>query len=191
LTIARKTKGFYVFSSISKDTLSDVIPSKTPQKLQSILSLVCIFLTLLFSSAFLSLVYADEINLKALALTESSNNPRAVSFLGPKYGRGLFQVSEVALADYLKFHKEQITPDDLFNPSVNERVCLWLLTKRIPQILKHLKRPVSIERVLSAYNKGYKGKLAKGYISKYKKNLRRVNGRGQKATSRKGNHENR
>jgi hypothetical protein len=93
--------------------------------------------------------------------------------LGASYGRGLYQVSEIALSDYLQYHlKEKITPDDLFNPAINERIAVWLINVRIPQILKHLKRPITIETVLSAYNKGYKGDLAWNYIKKYKRAIK-------------------
>lgn len=121
-----------------------------------------------------------EINLKALSQIESSNNPHAVSFLGSRYGRGLYQVSEVALKDYLRYHKEErITPDDLFVVAINERVARWLLEKRIPQILRSLKRPVTLETVLSAYNKGYSPILAKDYINRYKKAERKEVSRGK------------
>lgn len=122
-----------------------------------------------FNNLAISYANTTEINLKALAQIESSNNPNAVSFLGASYGRGLYQVSEIALKDYLQYHiKEKITPDDLFNPAINERIAVWLINVRIPQILKHLKRPVTLETVLSAYNKGYSKDLAFNYIKKYR-----------------------
>jgi len=141
------------------------------------LSKIAVLIAIFSISNLASSFAAVEVNLSALSAIESSNNPNAVSFLGAKYGRGLYQVSEIALQDYLIFHKnERITPQDLFNSAINERIASWLLYKRIPQVLRHIKRPVTLETVLSAYNKGYSPNLAHNYIQKYKKALKKFQG---------------
>lgn len=116
-----------------------------------------------------------EINLKAMALIESSNNPQAVSFLGAKYGRGLHQISEIALKDFNSANPKKYSPDQLFNPAVNTEIANWLLNVRIPQILKANRLPLSEENILTCYNMGCgavkKNKRAETYIKKYRRAL--------------------
>lgn len=158
---------------------------KKPTSFLFSLNGIALFIIIFLFSNFLT-CYAStpDINLKALSLVESSGNPRATSFLGASYGRGLYQVSEIALKDYLQYHKnEVIHPDDLYNPIICEKVAKWLLFVRIPQVLRHLKRPITLETVLSAYNKGYSKKLANGYITKYRRAYARVRGIGKDNSS--------
>ena len=55
-----------------------------------------IILILLFSNT----AYAHPIDMNALATIESNNNPKACSYKGCKYGRGLYQISEIVLKQY-------------------------------------------------------------------------------------------
>lgn len=66
-----------------------------------------------------------EVDMGAIAQIESSNNPNAVSFRGAKYGRGLYQISEVCLKHYNTSNKADIRPVELFNPSINGKVANW------------------------------------------------------------------
>lgn len=114
-----------------------------------------------------------EIDVTAIAKIESSLNPAAVSFLGAKYGRGLHQISEVALKDFNSSSSVKYAPQDLFNPAVNTEIANWLLNVRIPQILKANRLPLSEENILTCYNMGCgavkKNKRAETYIKKYRR----------------------
>lgn len=78
----------------------------------------------------------------------------ACSFRGCSYGRGRYQVSEIVLREYNQFLGTNYQPGDLFVPEVNLGVASWYLGKRIPQMLRHFKRPVSPTLVLVSYNAG-------------------------------------
>ena len=116
-----------------------------------------------------------EIDVIAIAKIESSLNPRAVSFLGAKYGRGLHQISEIALKDFNSANPVKYSPAQLFNPKINTEVASWLLNVRYPQILKAQNLPLSEENILTCYNMGCgalkKNKLAVNYIKKYRRAL--------------------
>jgi len=95
------------------------------------------------------------IDMKKLAWIESSNNPRAVSYKGAKYGRGLYQVSEKVLKEWNDFHPhEKYTPEDLFDPEINRKIATWYLYVRIPYMLRRYKVPDTVEHRLIAYNWG-------------------------------------
>jgi soluble lytic murein transglycosylase-like protein len=125
----------------------------------------------------------EGIDLGRISQIESSGNPEAVSYRGAKYGRGLHQISEVALRDYNKATGEKIKPSQLFDSRVNTKVAKWYFGK-LEGYLKHYNIPVTDEHLLAAYNWGI-GNLKKwyeagadpsklpsetrGYIEKYKK----------------------
>jgi soluble lytic murein transglycosylase-like protein len=116
-----------------------------------------------------------EIDMSIIAQIESSNNADAISYRGAKYGRGLLQISEICLKEWNMFNKEQYTTEDLFDKEVNIKIGTWYMNKRIPQMLKHFDKPVTIKNVLISYNAGIAyvvngGKLPKEtvqYIEKY------------------------
>ena len=112
--------------------------------------------------------------LSIIAIIESSNNPLAYN---PKtQARGLYQITPICLKEWNNFHpSEHYALNDLFNPQVNEKIAKWYLTKRIPQMLRYYKKPVTIENILICYNAGIKYVLkgvipeeTKEYIQKYK-----------------------
>lgn len=114
------------------------------------------------------------INEKAHIMVESSGNPLAVSFLGAKYGRGLYQLSEIAIKDYNQYHRnEPYLPQDAFNPVKARKIYLWMVEKRIPQLLRHYGHEVSKDNILNVYNVGIgehnKGKLNVDYLAKYER----------------------
>jgi len=108
------------------------------------------------------LVYGAEVDINKIIQIESSGNPLAVSFLGAKYGRGLAQVSESALADYNRVYSHTIAPESLFNPEVNVRVAKGYI-EIIKGYLKHYGLPVNTKNILWAYNAGI-GNVVKGII---------------------------
>ena len=58
---------------------------------------------------------------------ESSFRPKAKSHLGSEYGKGLLQVSDVALADYIRKHPTcTYVPSDLYDIAINIEVGTWV-----------------------------------------------------------------
>lgn len=121
-----------------------------------------------------------KIDISIIAEIESSNNPKAVSYKGAKYGRGLLQISEVALQDYNAANSSEVAPEQLYNPEVNLRVGKWYFGQ-IRRYLSHFSIKPTLEHILIAYNFGIgnlrkylKGEVelpeeTKQYIKKYKK----------------------
>ena len=114
---------------------------------------------------------SETINMDGLAMVESSGESSAVSFLGAEYGRGLFQISEIALRDYGMYHSRQYEPEDLFDPVINYEIATWMVDYRIKQLLKHYGHEITVENVLQVYNIGIgsfnRGERAYGYVQKY------------------------
>ena len=115
-----------------------------------------------------------EINYEVLSQIESSGNPKAENKLSG--ARGLYQITEPALKEFNTFNKAKYTPDDLFNPMVNQTIAKWYMDKRIPEMLTYYKIPITVENQLHAYNAGIshviRGELpdeTKQYIEKYLK----------------------
>jgi len=127
------------------------------------------------------------VQLEIIREIESSGRPDAV---GPSGERGLYQVSEILRREYNQFHKKQVSPDELFLPEVNERIADWYLHERIPALLRHFKKPVTLENVIVSYNAGIAyvahskplPSITKAYIQKYK----RIEARGNHAQRMKG-----
>lgn len=131
--------------------------------------IIVLILTLAYKACY------PEINLDIISQIESSNNPQAVSYAGAKYGRGLYQISEIALKDYNIENHTAIAPEELFNPEINKQIAQWLFEVRIPQILNNWDIPITNETLLWAYNagvgrvkQGVMPKETKNYIRKYK-----------------------
>ena len=112
-----------------------------------------------------------EVDMEVLKLTESDGDQQAISCSGAKYGRGLYQISEVMLKDYNYYNKCNIKPYELFNVEINTNVCHWAIECRIPQLLRHYDCTVSDESILHAYNIGCKaysrGERNYKYINRY------------------------
>lgn len=113
-----------------------------------------------------------SIDMHALSSIESSCNPNAISFIGAKYGRGLYQISEIALKEYNNYHtEERYAVQELFNPEINGKVAQWLLNERIPQLLRFYGHDITVGSILNVYNIGIgsynKGKRNNNYVKKY------------------------
>lgn len=123
-----------------------------------------------------------KINLSAIVKIESDGNPKA--FNKKSGARGLCQITEVCLAEWNRNNpRDRHSIGDLFNPSINQKIASWYLSKRIPEMLVAYGFEVTIENVLTAYNWGI-GNLVKlqapgnrfkpvpveteNYITKYK-----------------------
>ena len=113
------------------------------------LKISCLIMLVLFWAAP---AYAQAgIDLKAIKVIESSNNPLAYNAKTRCYG--LYQISEICLKDFNNFHGTAYRPRDLFNPLLNKRISAWYF-KRIEKMLKFYGVPVSLAAVLASYNWG-------------------------------------
>jgi soluble lytic murein transglycosylase-like protein len=96
---------------------------------------------------------APRIDLNAIAMIESSGNPLAYNKEG---SYGLFQISEITLKEYNLKCVKRYTRLDLFRPDVSREIASWYLEKRIPQMLRHFKKPVTVRNTIIAWNAGIK-----------------------------------
>jgi len=115
-----------------------------------------------------------DIDFEKIMMIESSGNPKAYN--KKSQARGLYQITPIVLREWNQYHpRMKFKDNDLFNKQVNTHIAKWYLTKRIPQMLKVYKLPLTIENILISYNAGIsktiKGKIPKEtqeYINKYK-----------------------
>lgn len=63
-----------------------------------------------------------------LYCVESHFNPKADSYMGAKYGRGLGQVSEIALEEYNRKNNTDYKPTDLYDIETNIKISCWLIS---------------------------------------------------------------
>lgn len=118
---------------------------------------------------------AEIINLDIIAKIESGNNSRAYNRF--TQATGTYQITPICLKDYNAMNKTRLSLQDMFKPLQCRTVAEWYLNIRIPQLLRHYKKQVTINNVLISYNAGISyvinGKpLPKetiNYIAKYEK----------------------
>lgn len=113
-----------------------------------------------------------NINIDKIISIESAGNAKA--FNRHSQARGLCQITPICLKDYNQFHKVKYSTSDLFTPQINIQIAQWYLNVRIPQMLRHYNRTVSVRNILICYNAGIQkvisGKLpdeTRKYISRY------------------------
>lgn len=110
--------------------------------------------------------YCTIENKKMIALytIESKFNKYANSYKGEKYGRGLGQVSEIALIEYNRLTKSNYKPNDLYNIEINIKVSCWLINHYMTTY------GFTEDESIQAYNIGcnalLKGKTAYKYLNK-------------------------
>lgn len=144
-------------------------------------SFVCkaFFCFILLYASYANLCIASaEINLKAIAFIESSNNPRAINKLdhGGIGSRGLFQISDALRRDYNRLNKKSVSPQDLFIPEINTSIAKWAFDFYYPLILKKtLRLSVTTENLIICHNAGCGAlkrsslnKTTKNYLKKYR-----------------------
>jgi hypothetical protein len=124
-------------------------------------------------------VWAVEIDLNIIAQIESSNNPMAYN--SRTQAVGLYQITPICLADFNEYScSGSCIPgwdmDLMYQKWYAEYVARWYFEKRIPQLLKHYHKPVTLENIITAYNagikavvKGYCPRETRNYIAKYKR----------------------
>lgn len=147
---------------------------RTPEEYMSTIIIAMIALMIISMLWFISDAKA-EINMDALAMIESSGRADATSFLGARYGRGKYQVSELLLIDYNRINHTNIQPDDLYDADTCLNVALWAVTEYIPMLLRHYGCEVTNNAILHSYNLGAKayadGRRNYNYINKYNKDV--------------------
>ena len=145
-------------------------------KLQKACLIAVATISIILLACFLA--SAEEVDLSIIAQIESNDRADACSFRGCKYGRGVHQVSEILLKEWNNFNpKQQYKKEDLFDRTINTQIASWYLAKRIPQMIRHYKKEVTLENSLIAYNAGisYVAKTKSipketiNYIRKYNK----------------------
>lgn len=72
---------------------------------------------------------AQESKFKKIHMVDNVIFCEIDSFLGAKYGRGISQISEIALLEYNNKNNTNYTNDDLYNIAVNIKISMWLLNK--------------------------------------------------------------
>lgn len=113
------------------------------------------------------------IDMDIIKSIESGGNPYAISSVG---ARGLYQIMPITLREFNNFNETSYTVDDLFNSEINSNIANWYMFERIPQMLRHFKKPVTLRNILWAYNAGIgnvvKDRMpdqTKNYIQKYER----------------------
>lgn len=111
-------------------------------------------------AGILMIASAGQVNIKMdldkIMHIESSGKPMA--FNQHTQARGLFQITPIVLEEYnnlaVKKPESRHTLDELFIPEVNIKIAKWYMGKRIPQMLKHFKKPINHRNVITAWNAG-------------------------------------
>jgi soluble lytic murein transglycosylase len=164
--------------------MSNHMTTQFISKIFTITVLACLFLQVdgTIAETVTALSSCVNIDTNRIISIESSGNPRAVSFRGAKYGRGLMQISEVCLQEYNERagHIFTFYPEDLFDPKINVMIGEWYINKMVPKYLRHYGIEDTIDNRLICYNFGI-GNLLKyrrgevalpretiNYVRKYK-----------------------
>lgn len=96
---------------------------------------------------------AGMVDLDKIAMIESSGNPLAHNKRDDS--RGLYQITKIALQDFNNMHpREQYDMNDLWDPAINERIARWMFETRLPQLIRHFKKSVTIENLIISFNAG-------------------------------------
>lgn len=164
------------------ETYDDFYIQKRKENLKFAAGLAAIFVAIVIALALLAVkAQADVvIDLDAVAQIESSGCLQ-------KQGRyehavGCFQITAPVVAEWNQFHPdEKIQHQDLMDNNLNRRVADWYLNKRIPAMIRHFKKPDTIENRLIAYNAGIayvkNGKslpaITQSYLKKYERLVRK------------------
>lgn len=133
-------------------------------------AVVLIWVVILSSGkAFASI---PQINLQVIAQIESSGNPGAIGDKGKALG--LYQIHAVVVDEYNRFNKTSYAHKDALDRTISSKVADWYFHERIPQLLKHFKKPINTNNLILAYNAGIKAvidgrmpKTTKDYLKKY------------------------
>jgi len=133
----------------------------------------CITAGIFILAVMAGLVNAQTIDLEAIKEIESGGNPNAVGAAGEV---GLFQIMPVVRKSYNQRTGHRYTRQDLFNPEVNKAIADWYLHDRIPEMLRHYGKAVTVENIIWSYNagigrllNGVKPRITERYLQKYRR----------------------
>ena len=134
----------------------------------------CIMIMLMFSGVVIANAISG-IDMEVIKQIESSGNPYAYN--SRSNARGLYQITPICLKEYNNYHLVKYTSEDLYDAEINYEIANWYLNTRIPQMLKHFKKPVNVENILISYNAGISYVVQNkeiptetiNYLKKYKK----------------------
>ena len=110
----------------------------------------------------------EPIIMLSIYSVESKFDKEANSYLGAKYGRGIGQVSEIALADYNRVNKTEYTPDDLYDIATNVIISCWVYDYNENYGI------YGAEKKIIAYNEGHayaKKNETSNYLDKVNKKM--------------------
>lgn len=113
-------------------------------------------------SSSMETAFAEPISMKGIRAAEGSHSQSTVSSAG---AIGYYQVTPVVMREYNDANYTFYNRVDLFEPKINQRVAYWYANKRIPEMLKAKKKPVTVENILIAYNAGI-SRVVSGRIPK-------------------------
>ena len=115
-----------------------------------------------------------KIAISKIVWLESKGNPFAKSRAG---ARGVCQIMPVVLKEYNRCNKASYKIVQLYNPKINIKIADWYLHKRLPQILRANRRPVTVNNLLISYNAGpsyvIKGKRPPRQTRRYVRDYRK------------------
>lgn len=103
------------------------------------------------------------IDMHALAVVESSNNPAAYN--KKSKASGLYQITPICLKDYNRTHTKgaRFVMKDMFVPEKAEVVARWYLAERLTNMIGWMGLPVTTQRILWAWNAGIR-RMAEGVM---------------------------
>lgn len=148
------------------EEVSKYFNAKTLQRV-----ILALFLSL---ACFCPEAKASLIDMNKIKKIESSGNPLA--HRKQDNSRGLYQITPAVLQEWNAFHPRNThTSQDLWNPAVNYKIADWYLSKRIPAMLKHYKKDVTVKNLIISYNAGISyvvsgkrlPKTTQAYLKKY------------------------
>src|SRR5574344_1077117 len=137
-------------------------------------------------SSSISAIYSEEISkaiyfqnqktgipiyiILALVDSETEFISSADSFIGASAGRGLTQISEIALCEYNRYHSKKYTNKDLYNIDINLEIGCWMLlqVKEVyPTVL--VMENLNLNKTYIEYNVGWSNFISykKDYYNRY------------------------
>ena len=92
------------------------------------------------------------VSLAIIAQIESNQNPKAINKKEQAFG--MYQIRQCVLTDYNRSHKKQYKLKDMLNVQASTEVAFWMLTIRIPMLLRYIDRPITKEMIIRVWNSG-------------------------------------
>lgn len=118
-----------------------------------------------------ALAQSVSIDLSAIQKIESSGGVNLVGDGGKALGA--YQIHSALVKDYNRFHpKKKFTHSEMLDTHKAQIVAEWAFDIYFPKILKHIKKPVTQENLLTCWNAGC-GNVGKNYARNYIKKYKR------------------